>query len=553
MQPRISAFHGKALPQTHEDCPPYHILRGIRHHESFARSAEVRDFCSEPGHERYARARNARLIMSNTVPEMLSESVKPYCIWYPDTATEETYRELARRHPEMRYHVGRACAVAGYKTLYDELNLLPDVSIAEEARDNGNTDIFEAITKQPVRYAVMDDYKRTVNLESPKAGVNLNGDTAVRSSIHSEPLEDDENPGQFTYRFTHFDIQEDEHVGFKGWPSPGVSILDSKYAYLAYSPLPRDLPPVNKDVLILMAAWDGNIERYSRLRRPFTIDNEISAVIRGVYHHTTFARWLDVCMGEIFPSSELDWAEHYMRQAIHARFIMNNDLSRIDGSVDGDELPALFWWPECPHEDTLRELAWRRPDFKHQVTLACVAANYPFLFDELSTDMKPTRQQWEVAIQSPNMYFREKLKKREEREGEINFNYDKNYFHPTPTRSYPWPDDEFWSRKYLRWNKEMPRGFRVSKYYHELFNKPDEGHFENFDDPEPDLLNDTLQELFKDWNLFISATDKAREDAAASKKREFLYGEPEDIERRKSPAPEPDYPKDFEPYDEWAK
>ncbi|KAK1855664.1 hypothetical protein CCHR01_01678 [Colletotrichum chrysophilum] len=35
----------------------------------------------------------------------------------------------------MRYQVGRACAVADYNKLYDELQLLPDVSIAEEAED----------------------------------------------------------------------------------------------------------------------------------------------------------------------------------------------------------------------------------------------------------------------------------------------------------------------------------------------------------------------------------------------------------------------------------
>jgi hypothetical protein len=39
----------------------------------------------------------------------------------------------------MRYQVGRACAAAGYFDLYKELDLLPDVSIAEEA-PGGNTE-----------------------------------------------------------------------------------------------------------------------------------------------------------------------------------------------------------------------------------------------------------------------------------------------------------------------------------------------------------------------------------------------------------------------------
>jgi len=53
----------------------------------------------------------------------------------------------------MRHEVGRACAVAGYTDLYLELQLLPDVSIAEEARDNEGKGraIFDEIMAQPVK------------------------------------------------------------------------------------------------------------------------------------------------------------------------------------------------------------------------------------------------------------------------------------------------------------------------------------------------------------------------------------------------------------------
>jgi hypothetical protein len=113
---------------------------------------------------------------------MSSPDEMPYCVWYPGLATEDTYRELTHRYPALRYQVGRACAVAGYTALYFELDLLPDVSIAEEARESGNdgsTAIFEHIMSQPTRYAVMDDYRRTVNLAKPRAGACLNGDTAI--------------------------------------------------------------------------------------------------------------------------------------------------------------------------------------------------------------------------------------------------------------------------------------------------------------------------------------------------------------------------------------
>ncbi|KAK1470078.1 hypothetical protein CMEL01_01845 [Colletotrichum melonis] len=140
----------------------------------------------------------------------------------------------------------------------------------------------------------------------------------------------------------------------------------------ASHPPPGDLPPINKDILILMAAWDGNIERYFRLRRPIAVPNEITALVRGAYHHTPFARWLESCVDELFPRQ---YENRLIRQACHARFIMNDDLSRIDSEIDGEMLPELFWWPHCPHSDTLRELAWRRPELKHQVILACIAGD----------------------------------------------------------------------------------------------------------------------------------------------------------------------------------
>ena len=105
--------------------------------------------------------------MSNRLPDMTEEQQIPYCIWHPDLATEKTYRRLVIRYPHMRYHVGRACAVAGHFGLYMELDLLPDLSIAEEARDNrqntGSRQILEGILAQPCRWIVMNDYNRCID------------------------------------------------------------------------------------------------------------------------------------------------------------------------------------------------------------------------------------------------------------------------------------------------------------------------------------------------------------------------------------------------------
>ncbi|KAK1622721.1 hypothetical protein BDP81DRAFT_465791 [Colletotrichum phormii] len=405
------------------------LVHGIRHHESFAKSPEVNEVCKV--HDRHARARNARLIMSNIIPDMASQAVIPYCIWYPDVATEDTYRELFYRHPEMRYHIGRACAVAGYRQLYNELDLLPDVSIAEEACDNGALDIFEHIVSQPLRFAVMNDYQRSVDLQNPRPGACLNGDTAIRSSLqrHQPSRKDGGAP--------------EKEPNLKG-----------EHIDLLHNPLPRDLPPINKDILVLMAAWDGNIDRYARLRRPVTVPNEITAFVRGAYHHTPFARWLETC-------------------AYHARFIMNDDLSRIDSEVDGETLPEFFWWPHSPHENTLRELTWRRPDLKHQVTLACIAGNHEDIFHELSDGTKPTQEQWEAALQSRRKFYLENIERRAKEEDlEFCDRYD-------------------WIQEYLRPTNEFYRGYDELAVIKEISNEPDD-HSEDWDDwyqPEDNLFN----------------------------------------------------------------
>jgi hypothetical protein len=272
-------------------------IPGIRYHSGFATELySLGNLCPE-----FTRALNARSITSNIIPDMKEAYEFPYCIWHPDSASEDTYRDLARRYPQMRYQVGRACAVAGYTDLYHELGLLPEVSIAEEARDNqknGNA-IYDAIMASPVKYAVMNDYKRSVDLNNPKVGAHLNGDTAVRSSLdikqkHTPPLSNCNNgPDSFSdfpddYHFnitedSHVDNYEDEDLSYS-WPDPEV-------VPLLYYPLPSDLPNVNKDIVILIAAYSGNIDRYVRLRRPDMLLNEYDCIIRGIFHDTMFAKW----------------------------------------------------------------------------------------------------------------------------------------------------------------------------------------------------------------------------------------------------------------------
>lgn len=173
----------------------------------------------------------------------------------------------------MQYQVGRACAAGGYTSLYLELDLLPDVAIAEEARDNRTSGqaIYESIINSPTRWSCMDDYNRC--LHSPlRSGAYLNGDTCVRSMLNQTlPV------GKSTFlvmRRPTFDITEDWCLDAEG-TLPGARPVDPEAVRLLYEPLPADLPTVDKDLLILMAAWSGNIDRYARLRRPTMIHGEL--------------------------------------------------------------------------------------------------------------------------------------------------------------------------------------------------------------------------------------------------------------------------------------
>ncbi|KAF6839360.1 hypothetical protein CPLU01_01780 [Colletotrichum plurivorum] len=390
------AVHGNRLPTDLENDYrlKFCVIHGIRHNDAFARSDAVAKLCSESDDRVFARARNARLIMSNTVPEMESDEDKPYCIWYPELATEDTYRELAKRYPDLRYLVGRACAVAGYADLYEELDLLPEVSIAEEARDNssneGSKAIFDSMMGKPVCYRVLDDYTRSCHVDDPTCPAFMNGDTAVRSSL-------DVRHGFELWKSSgdhYFNIAEDRNVDEVSSEKTNVEAVAPEHVELFYTPLLSHLPTTNKDALILMAAYEGNIERYARLRRPQMICDEYEAVIRGIYHNTTFARWW---WGQKDHNSGI-------ATAAVARFIMVNDLSHVTPSIPGlYSMPDLIWWPLIPEEETLRELNRRRPDMHLQVAMACIAGDYRNLWDELSPD--PCSELWIQAEHKQTRHF----------------------------------------------------------------------------------------------------------------------------------------------------
>ncbi|KAJ5577069.1 hypothetical protein N7535_003995 [Penicillium sp. DV-2018c] len=396
---RLKAIRGEKIPRALADKHTRQcVIRGIRYHHGFG--TELCGLLPE-----FNRALNARCIMSNEIPDMNPDCPEdfPYCIWHPETASEETYRELAQRYPNMKYLVGRACAVAGYTDLFFELNLLPECHIAEEARESGHLQIYDAIMKSAVKYNAMNDY--TLEIFAPIPG-NLNADTCIRAwldiryGIAKGP--------KTIYLGIHWAMKEysccitedkrlneyDTHPDYLDTP---FKIDEEQVLSLLYNPLPNDLPTVHKDLLILVAAFYGDIDRYARLQRPCQVRSEIDCLVRGIYNNTMFAKWCSLQTGN----------GRFSKAAINARFIMNGDLSRITPETPTDELPYCIWYPTIPRESVLRELHRRRPDMKPAIARACILANYEDTYDLLDVD--PDTNILQDARDSANPHYLQDL------------------------------------------------------------------------------------------------------------------------------------------------
>ncbi|KAJ5686563.1 hypothetical protein N7536_009182 [Penicillium majusculum] len=398
------------------------VIRGIRDSLQFATSPAIIELCSGDDGQahQFSRARNARLIMSDIIPDMQNPATQPYCIWYPELASEETYREVARQYPSMRYQIGRACAAACYTDLYKELDLLPDVSIAEESREvDKDAEIYKIIMSAHQRYIVMEDFSRSVHLETPRTPAFLNGDMKPRWALGQRV-----HPGKNLLETTadDIDIEEDGFIGLQDISLKDISGVED-YAKLGpgqsnqlWMPLPPDLPVLEKRLQTQMAAWEGNVDRYSRLMHPRRLRTKIeyNCVLRGIYHSTTFARWWAYQLETnprraILPGKLLgqgnEWECREIRTAINARMIMNNDISGVDD--DSDCLPWVIWGPVKPSENTLTDLVRKCPSMGHQIAVTCITCDYESIFRSLKPPY--TKSLYVAARRSENPFYRQYL------------------------------------------------------------------------------------------------------------------------------------------------
>ncbi|KAJ9491242.1 hypothetical protein VN97_g1980 [Penicillium thymicola] len=280
--------------------------------------------------------------MSNIIPDMQDPTTKPYCIWYPEPTSEETYRtRVSKRQYEAP--TGLARRVLPPKNLPDIT--VDDIDIAED----GYIGLKEKVSK----------------------------------------------------------VDRDVILG----PGAKIGPGDSEYLWM---PLPPDLLVLDKCLPAQMAAWEGNVDRYARLMHPRRLrtETEYNCILRGIYHHTSFARWWAyqietnsrlrriILPGKLLSEgNERECRE--IRTAINARKIMNNDISNLND--DSNCLPWLIWWPVRPHENTLRELASKCPSMRHQIAITAILCDYKSLFRSLKPP--PLESFFEAAKQSRNPFY----------------------------------------------------------------------------------------------------------------------------------------------------
>lgn len=438
------------------------VIYGIRHNLELAQSDVITHLCSDNNEGvqdatrknlDFCRARNARLIMSGIMPseedlgsfdpeeEMNTTNTdsasaetcdfdstlkRPYCIWYPDFATEEFYRSLVAKYPGLRYQVARACAATGYSTLYHELAndqcILPEVAIAEEARESytdGGKAIYNTIMAAPTRYQVMNDYTRSVVLAASYANTApsfLNGDSIVYRIIDEQAaVASDSNKGWYNQwrDLSHREfITETGGITLADATWREVSKLSDNEIALLYSPLPRDLPTMNKHLLIDMAAYNGDVDRYVRLVNRRTAFREINKIIRGIHWNPLFARFWAQQLDE-----ETDLAaritnhcdRNLIRKAISARRIMCNDWSEFEenGWDPAKPKPFLIWWPHKPDYDTMLALRRSGPEMEETVMIAAFMMEDHWLLEQWLPTCTVTQGIYQAAYQTQSKYTKE--------------------------------------------------------------------------------------------------------------------------------------------------
>jgi hypothetical protein len=93
-----------------------------------------------------------------------------------------------------------------------------------------------------------------------------------------------------------------------------------------------------------------------------------------------------------------------------ARFIMNNDLSRIAEETDEGDLRYQIWYPYWVNYSTYEEPARRKPSMKAQAARACNVVDYKESYDRIQA--APDYCLVKEAHTSDNPYYLKDLQRR---------------------------------------------------------------------------------------------------------------------------------------------
>jgi hypothetical protein len=88
------------------------------------------------------------------VTESLPDDHLPELIWYPHQASKDTYGELAHLKPELIPFIARACIVAEYQDVFDELDPHPDNGLRGEASISPNPHYHDFIMQKAERMGI---------------------------------------------------------------------------------------------------------------------------------------------------------------------------------------------------------------------------------------------------------------------------------------------------------------------------------------------------------------------------------------------------------------
>jgi hypothetical protein len=282
--------------------------------------------------------------------------------------------------------------------------------------------IYDAIMKAEVKYNAMDDYTREIFDPTPG---NLNGNTIIRSYLDIRFA-----IGYYPTLYTsihwamfpaNFDLTEDRRVDKVSnpkepteWPfviKTPFPVSDTEILPLLYNPMPKDL-------LILTAAFYGDVDRYVRLRRPVVVHTERNCVIRGIYNNAILAKWSSLQIDELLQDAPV-------KAAIDARFIMNGDLSRISADTPHAALPYNIWHPTIPLPCVLEELFRRQPKKKNAIARASILANYESVYNLVDAD--PDTILMQDARDSTNPHYLQDLEAKVPQRGYKDLNLKSMY------------------------------------------------------------------------------------------------------------------------------